>query len=464
MELATELAGKDVLVLGLGMSGLSAAEFCAKRGARVVAADERPAEAISGLDALPRDVRVIAGEALPDPSDFDLVVPSPGVPAERYAGAARRAWGDIELAWRALSVPVVAVTGTNGKSTTVCLIQSMLQASGLRAGLGGNVGTPALDLPGQAIDVAVLEVSSFQLEAVEAFQPRVAVILNITPDHLDRHGSLENYAEAKRQMLSQQGEGDVAILNFDCAPVRSFATTARAEVVPIGMRGPTQGREYEREGWLEGGAIALRAGTSVQRFSLDSLPLPGPHNQFNALAALVAVWVLGADPARALEGLIDFRGLPHRSEIVGPVHGVTFVNDSKATNPGAALQSLGGHERRILWIAGGRGKGLSFDALADEAVKRVRHALLIGEAAAEIEAALGGRIPCERCDDLDRAVERARELSEPGDVVLLAPACASFDQFTSYEERGDRFREAVLSQSTRHSQSSRHSKHSEEVG
>lgn len=444
MDLATELAGKDVLVLGLGMSGLSAAEFCAKQGARVVAADERAADAIDGLAALPSSVEVVAGAPLPDPSPFDLVVPSPGVPAARYADRARRAWGDIELAWRALSVPVVAVTGTNGKSTTVCLIEAMLNAAGLRARLGGNVGTPALALPGQAIDVAVLEVSSFQLEAVEAFAPRVAIILNLTPDHLDRHGDFEGYAEAKRRILARQSEGDIAILNFDCEPVRAFAQTARAEVIPIGMRGPAQGGHYEREGWLEAGAIALRAGGVIQRFSLDSLPLAGPHNQFNALAALTAAWVLGAEPARALEALIDFRGLPHRSEIVGPIAGVTFVNDSKATNPGAALESLGGHARPVIWIAGGRDKGLHFDALADEAAKRASHALLIGEAAEQIETALAGRIPCERCDDLEHAVARAAALAEPGDVVLLAPACASFDQFASYEQRGDRFRDAAL--------------------
>ncbi|MBW2363109.1 MAG: UDP-N-acetylmuramoyl-L-alanine--D-glutamate ligase [Deltaproteobacteria bacterium] len=444
MELANELAGKDVLVLGLGMSGLSAAEFCARNGARVVAADERPAEALRGLDALPADVKVMAGAPLPDPSSFDLVVPSPGVPAERYAGRARRAWGDIELAGRALAVPVVAVTGTNGKSTTVCLIEAMLRAAGLRASKGGNVGTPALDLPGQAIDVAVLEVSSFQLEAVESFRPRVAVVLNLTPDHLDRHGDFARYAETKRRILARQGDGDVAILNFDCAPVRAFAEGTGGEVVPVSARGPATDVGCEREGWLDAESIVLRAGGSLQRFPLDSLPLAGAHNRFNALAALTAAWVLGAEPARALEALIDFRGLPHRSEIVGPIAGVTFVNDSKATNPGAALQSLGGHGRPVIWIAGGRDKDLSFEALADGAVKRVSHALLIGEAAPKIEAALAGRVPCERCEDLEQAVARAAGLAKPGDVVLLAPACASFDQFASYEDRGNRFRNAAL--------------------
>jgi len=326
-----ELAGKRVLVLGLGVSGRSAARFAADRGARVLAADERPAERIEGLATLPPEVEVAAGAPFPDPRAFDLVVPSPGVPAARWAGA-RLAWGDLELASRALRAPIVAITGTNGKSTTTLLIEALLRAAGLRARAAGNLGTPALDLVGEPLDAVVLEVSSFQLEAVDAFRPRVAVVLNVTPDHLDRHGSLEAYAATKARLLRRMEPDDAAVLSFDDPLVRAMSAGTRARCVPFSTRGP-----LERGACLDAGAALLREpGRPALRVPLDALRLAGAHNRENALAALAAVQAFGADVERAAFALATFEGLPHRTEAVATVAGVRFVNDSKGTNPGAA--------------------------------------------------------------------------------------------------------------------------------
>ncbi len=430
-------------MLGLGKSGLSAARHCARAGASVLAADERPAEALAGLAELPNDVELQLGEPLPDASGFDLVVPSPGVPPERYRAAARRVIGDIELASQALRVPLVAVTGTNGKSTTVCLLEAMLRAAGWRAQAAGNLGIPALELLGRPLDAAVLEVSSFQLEATEAFAPKVAVVLGITPDHLDRHGDLAHYVAAKRRSVESQRADDWAILDFDCEHARGFGGATRARVVPLSQRPGPEMAEHERAAWLELDAAVLWSRGQSTRIGLEALPLEGRHNRKNALAALCAAWVLGADPEKAAGALPGFEGLPHRCRRIGVVAGVRYVDDSKATNPGAAAEALQGFERKVIWIAGGRGKGLAFDALARVARERASYALLIGEAAEALQRALGAGVPSERAGDLRRAVARASALAREGDIVLLAPACASFDQFESFEARGRAFADAV---------------------
>ncbi|MCS5635612.1 MAG: UDP-N-acetylmuramoyl-L-alanine--D-glutamate ligase [Myxococcota bacterium] len=442
-----DLEGMEVLVLGLGMSGRSAARFCAERGARVTAADEQgpggPSERAE-LEDLGPGVRVLQGQPFPDPADFDLTVPSPGVHPARYRDGARRVWGDIELAGRALSIPIIAVTGTNGKSTTVRLIEAMLRAAGLRAEAAGNVGTPALSLPGKPLDAAVLEVSSFQLETIESFRPKVAVVLNITPDHLDRHGDLEGYARAKRRIFENQQPGDVAVLDFDNACVRDFLPHAPGEVIPFSRHSPASGSGPGRASWLDAGVAVFADGHSLQRVPLDSAPGIPAHDKDNALAALTAVWALGVQPEEASQALAGFRALPHRCETVATRAGVTWVNDSKATNPGAAERAIEGIQAPIVWIAGGRGKGLSYASLAEIAAKRVKLALLIGEATEDLERALAGKVTCQRCAVLEDAVSAAASSTEPGDFVLLAPACASFDQFESFEHRGECFREAVL--------------------
>lgn len=430
-----DLGGKRVLVLGLGLSGRSAAAFCAARGARVLAVDER--EDVEALE-LPAEVEVRLGGALPDPADFDLVVPSPGVPQERYREGARRVWGDVELAARFLSVPLVAVTGTNGKSTTVRLLEAMLRAAGLRARAAGNLGEPALGLVGQALDAAVLEVSSFQLEAVESLRPRVAVLLNVTADHLDRHGSLEAYATTKARIFANQEASDHAVVNGDDPVALSACESARSRRWLFRGKGPV-----ERGAWWDAGAPVLADEEGLLRLPLGDSAQAARAGPENLLAALLAVRALGADPARGLAALAAFAPLPHRMERVAERGGVAWIDDSKATNPGAAARALASQGAPVIWIAGGRDKGLPFASLAETAAGRVRHALLIGEAAEKIAAALRPRVEAELVSKLEDAVARAAALARPGDVVLLSPACASFDQFASFEERGQRFRDAV---------------------
>jgi len=431
------LSGQRVLVLGLGISGRSAASFCAAQGAEVVAVDERPASQLEDLGELPPRVTLRVGEPFPDAADFDLVVPSPGVPRERYQACARRAWGDVELAFRALAVPIVAITGTNGKSTTTCLVEGMLRAAGLRALAAGNLGVPALGLVGQPIDVAVLEVSSFQLETTDAFRPRVSVLLNLSEDHLDRHGSLEEYISAKRRIFARQEAEDIAVLNGDDPRVTALQAGIRAEI-----RRFRRFTSSERGAWWDGEAIVLRAGGEEFRLNLEGVPLSG-YQRENALAALLAASAAGADPSKAVRALASFKGLPHRGERVRRIGTVAWINDSKATNPGAALAALTSQNAPVIWIAGGRDKGLPFEALAETARRNVRSALLIGEAAGKIARALGDRVAFEQVETLEEAVHRAHGLAEPGDVVVLAPACASFDQFAGFEDRGDQFTKFV---------------------
>ncbi|HEB89090.1 MAG TPA: UDP-N-acetylmuramoyl-L-alanine--D-glutamate ligase [Deltaproteobacteria bacterium] len=433
-----EFEGRSVLVLGLGVSGHSAARFCASRGARVVAADERARESIPGLDALPASIELRLGAPFPELGDFDLVVPSPGIPADRWAGRARRVWGDIELCYRALPIPILAVTGTNGKSTVVRLIEAMAQAAGLRARAAGNLGVPALELVGQPLDIAILEVSSFQLESVDAFRPRTALFLNLSPDHLDRHGDLEGYLATKARIFARQGAGDSAILNGDDARIRDLGLPGSVERLEFRRR-----HAVEAGAWLDGRNAIVRRQGRRETVRLLEGRFGGSGQDDNLLAALLAVATLDVDLRIATTALADFEGLPHRSESVGEIAGIRFIDDSKATNVGAAIRALESVEGPILWIAGGRHKGGDLSRLADCAAARVRRAFLIGEAADEFADALEGRIPVERVGDLEKAVERAAGSAHAGESVLLAPACASFDQFENFEDRGRRFQSAV---------------------
>ncbi len=439
-----EIANQKILVLGLGVSGLSAANFCIARGASVTAADERNENQLGGLEKLDRRAVRALGRAFPDPRDFDLVIPSPGIAPKRYRDRARRVWGDIEIAGRAISAPIIAVTGTNGKSTTVRLIEEMLKAAGARARAAGNLGTPALELVGEPLDFAVLEISSFQLESVETFRPSVAVMLNITPDHLDRHGSFDAYAAAKAKLLANQRETDTAVLHLDDPTLAALAATARARVFPFRSQGAISPGAF-----LDAGSVVLcERDARPVRVSLDAMQLTGHHNRENVLAALAAVHAAGVDALRAAGALASFVGLPHRSQFVGEIRGIRYVNDSKATNPGAAIRSMAGYSENLIWIAGGRDKDLDFRELADTAAKRVRAAVLIGEAAKKLEAALAGRVDVYAAESLEAAVVRASQLAQTGDVVLLAPACASQDQFRDFEQRGERFSAAVAALKT----------------
>ena len=400
------------LVLGLARSGQAAALALARRGVAVVAVDRSVAAERGRLDTA--GVEVHLGTEEDDLLDgVELLVKSPGVPAESpLVGAARArgvpVWSELELGYRVLGEPsLVAVTGTNGKTTTSELLGAMLGAP-----VAGNVGRALTELDGEvdADDWVVCEVSSFQLEDVHAFRPRVAVLLNLEPDHLDRHGTFAAYRAAKLRVFENQRASDTAVVprGFDDVP-----------------------------------GDATRVAFSAE----DPLPaetrLPGAHNRENAAAATAAARAVGVDDDRIAAALRDFAGVPHRLEPVADSGGVLWVNDSKATNVAAALRALASYAQPILLIAGGRAKGESFAPLAQAAKGHVRRAFLVGEAADEIGYALG-EVPHELSGDLETAVQAAAAVADDGDVVLLSPACASYDQYADFEARGDHFRRLAL--------------------
>ena len=420
------------LVVGLATSGRAAAHLLLREGYAVVAVDSADVAA-DDLAAKGVDVRVPWDEAVPD---VDLVVKSPGVPEEATPVVAARADGvpvisEIELAGRALPNPLIGVTGTNGKTTTVELTAHLLRAAGLPARACGNQGTPLSGLVG-AVDPEewlVVECSSFQLEDCHEFHPRAAALINVAPDHLDRHGSLAAYTAAKLRLFQAQVLGDLAILPEGMAatggaPARRVAAEPGPAVIA----------------WSDGGPTLVGHGRLIP---WDRVPLRGAHNRANAMIAAALAAHAGAGADGLAEGLAAFVGVPHRLEVVGEAAGVTFVNDSKATNPDAAIAALEAYPTGVHLIAGGRGKGAGFEALAAAAAGIVR-AYLIGETAPALAEALGEHgIAYEESDDLAAAVASAAGRARPGETVLLAPACASFDQFSSFEERGDAFRAAA---------------------
>ena len=351
--------------------------------------------------------------------------------------------GELELASQFVSATIVAITGTNGKSTTTTLVGEMLRATGRPTFVGGNLGEPLAEAVGtpaaEAGGFCVVEVSSFQLETVGTFRPRVAVLLNITPDHLDRHGDLEGYAAAKARVFAAQTPDDFSVVNFD------DPLAVRASAAGRGRRdGFSITRSLATGAWL-GGPLMLKLTNQPPESYPADLPwlLGQRHNQANALAALLAARLAGASPAEARAGLLSFRPLAHRMELVAEADGIAYYDDSKGTNVGAVVAALDGFPRPVVLIAGGRDKGGDYEPLA-EALRPVgRAAILIGEAADKMEAAFDGVLPVERAPTLEAAVDAAHRLARPGDAVLLSPACSSFDMFRDYAHRSEVFRSAV---------------------
>lgn len=438
-----EVRGLKVLVVGAGQSGLAAAGFLAGQGARVTLTDRKGekelGEQLAGLP--PAVFRHFGG--YPPLAGFDLVVTSPGVPPREAVLAEAVAAGipligELELAYRFCPVPMIAVTGTNGKTTTTSLLGE-IAARERPTLVGGNIGVPLVSrvagLPGNALVVA--EVSSFQLAATVRFRPAVAVVLNIVPDHLDWHGSMPAYVEAKARLLANQGGEDAAVLNRDDPLTRDLAGRCRGRVLFFSTR-----CGLEEGAFVRNGRIVFRTdGREEEVAATDCLRLPGEHNLANALAAVAAARAAGISTEAVARGLASFRGVRHRLETAAVADGVRWVNDSKGTNPAAAITALRSFAGPVVLIAGGRSKGGDFTDFAAEAAKKVRLAALLGEAAPEIEAAFlkHGFTAVRRVESLREAVEVAAETACPGDTVLLSPACASWDMFRNYEERGDLF-------------------------
>lgn len=481
-------------VIGLGRSGAAAAVLLRERGeVAVVVLDDREETALApAFVAAVREAGadlLVPGAALP--SAVDLVVKSPGVPDEQ--GAVREAvargiplWSEVELAVRFMGNPVIGITGTNGKTTTTELTGAIVREAGLPCAVAGNVGHALARVPLEVGEDAlvVAELSSFQLEHIACFRPRVAVLLNLTEDHLDRHRTFAAYVEAKLRVFENQEEGDIAVLCADDAEVRARARAlpGRARIAWFGLLDATA-PEYaglslaggvDADGvWMDAAVSGAAAGQAAARHGpgdagigpardgwlsgrrlhlcgADELALRGDHNQLNSLAAALAGVAAGVSPAAAATGLTTFVGVRHRLQLVAEIGGVTYVNDSKATNVDATLKALTAYSGPVLLILGGSLKGASFDDLAAATEDRVKLALLIGGAAADLQKAFSRRAavseratPVVVLPDLAAAVDRARAAAAPGDVVLLSPACASFDQYRNYEQRGEHFIELV---------------------
>ncbi len=437
-----ELAGKQVVVVGLGTSGVAAARLCMRLGCRVVANDAKPIESLSA-DALalgPLGAELIGGGHFAVRwEEADLVIVSPGVPPlPEISDVEERGvpvWGDVELAVRSMAraTPVIAIGGTNGKSTTTSLVGAMLRAGGLHAFVGGNLGEPLSDHVEEAFDVVVLEVSSFQMERVDRFHPHVGALLNLTDDHLDRYHDFEQYAHAKGNAFVRQTEEDWVVVPVADSTCLRQARRGGARVVTFGRGGTLDVTDEE--------VIDRRNG---ERFDPTAGGLSGGHNAFNVAAAIACVRPFGVTAEAIARALMGFRGLPHRSAFVMTLKGVRFYDDSKGTNVGAAVTAIDGLlESRAVLIAGGKDKGGSYAPLVDALARKGRAAVLLGEAADAIALAIGETVPVWRAASMQEAVRLGAELARPGDAVLLSPACSSFDMFRDYKHRGDEFVRAV---------------------
>ncbi|MDE3163094.1 MAG: UDP-N-acetylmuramoyl-L-alanine--D-glutamate ligase [Acidobacteriota bacterium] len=446
-----ELKGKKVLVVGLGKSGLAAALFLRRRGAQVTVSDVRSAEALAkDIPALLEEGIMVetGGHGLLTFRRQDLIVVSPGVPLDtpeltQVKGFGLPVIGELELAARFLKGHLAAITGSNGKTTTTALLGEIFELAGLKTLVGGNIGVPVVSLIDDSTEEtwSVLEVSSFQLETTEEFHPNVAVILNITPDHLDRHGSFENYAKAKERIFAAQTESDALVLNADNVRTAAAAARSAAPVHWFSLEHPVP-----RGAWVEDGSVVYcgaRGGAVEHILPLSSIPLKGEHNVENVLAAVCAARLAGV-PAESIRIAIEkFKAVEHRLEYVATLNGVEFYNDSKATNVDATAKAIGAFSGGIHLILGGKDKNSDYTQLAQLLRERVRAVYTIGSAATKIESHLRGIVPLHSCETLERAVNAAASAAHPGEIVLLAPACSSFDQFESYEHRGRVFKELV---------------------
>ena len=447
-----EIAGRKALVIGAARSGIASARFLARRGATVALNDQKPLSEWSeaALSLKSEGIGLVEGEP---PSwlldQIDLVVVSPGVPTKaipiRYADRrGAEVIGEIELASRFLRGRIVAITGTNGKTTTTSLVGEMLKDAGLKVQVGGNIGTALISMVDTSVGDGwnVVELSSFQLETIVDFHPTVAAVLNVTPNHMDRYETLMDYAAAKHNIFRNQTAGDVAILNHDDEIVSSWANGLRAHVVPFSVR-----HELDEGLFLRGRELVSRTRDGERvLMSRDEMRLRGMHNVENVLAAMAAGLACGASPDSLRATVQRFRPVEHRLEEVAEIDGIRFVNDSKATSVDAttkALEAFSGDAGKVVLILGGKGKHAPYAPLADLIKQTVRKMILIGEDAPVIEAELGPVAPYENAGDMRDAVSKGFAAAREGDVVLLAPACASFDMFESFEHRGRVFKEEV---------------------
>lgn len=445
-----DFKNKKIMVVGFGKSGLATARCLIKRGADVTIGDIKPE---SALDAdILKEVRdsgiklEIGGHKLTTFLNADMIIVSPGVPINIKPLTAARdkgvpISGEFEMASRLVDSPILAVTGTNGKTTTVSLIEEIIRRSGRSMFTGGNIGTPLMEFAseGKRVDYVLVEVSSFQLDTAQTFNPFVSLILNITPDHLDRYESFDAYARSKQSITKNQGKGQYAILNDDDPLLHDFIPENNVTVLRYGIKRTDRSNAYIAGNRL----MASIPGKTESTFSLDGFKLPGVHNLSNLMGVVLVALCAGIDKESIQEAMLDFTGLHHRIEHVAKIEGIDFYDDSKATNVDAAVKSLEVFERPIILIAGGVHKGGEYDPLVMASIRCVKKGIFIGEARFMLGDAFKNKIPYEYAEDMADAVKKAFKTAVKDDVVLLAPACSSFDMFTDYIHRGNVFREKV---------------------
>ena len=435
---------KRVVVTGGGRTGLVLVDYFLRRGAQVTLSDRRPAARIPGLQSLEgKGVNLDLEGHTPELfTSADLVAISPGVPLTAPAVAAALAagvpvLGEIEIAFSEISAPIVAITGTNGKSTTTTLMGEIFKAWGKKTFVGGNLGTPLTEAVDGEWDWLVAELSSFQLEAIHEFRPRYALLLNLSEDHLDRYPDMESYVAAKVRIFENMADGDVAVLNAEDPTVIEAAGGIAPRVVLFSSRRPlSSGMGFD-------GDMVWRRGDEEHRFPASELRIKGLHNIENVMASLIPPLMEGCPPELAWRTACAFAGLDHRMTPVRTLAGVAWYNDSKGTNVGSVVKSLAGLPAPVTLIAGGKDKGGDYAPLADPVREKVRHLILIGQAASRMAAALDGITHTVMADSLEEAVLRARDLTPTGGSVLLSPGCSSFDMFESFEQRGEAFTRAV---------------------
>ncbi len=445
-----DLKDKRALVVGLGKSGVASALFLKSRGARVTVSDSKPEAELRNEILLLLDHGITVETGGHGDRTFrgqDLIVVSPGVPfdapqLEQARALGEPVIGEVELAAQFLPGPIVAITGANGKTTTTTLAGEIIAAGKFPTLVGGNIGTPAITFADQARPDTwtVLEVSSFQLETIVSFRPRIAVILNITPDHLDRHKTFANYVNAKARIFENQRPDDFAVLNADDPTTAGLAGRTRAPLFWFSRK-----KEVEKGSFVRSGHILFRDGKSEREIMpLSENPLKGAHNLENVLAGVSIGALVGCQPAQIREAVRNFKAVEHRLEFVAKVAGVDYYNDSKATNVDATIKALESFPANIHLILGGKDKGSDYSVLNALLRERVKRVYTIGAAAAKIESQIAGA-EILSSHTLENAIRRASESATTGDIVLLAPACASFDQFENYEHRGRVFKEIVHS-------------------
>lgn len=444
-----ELAGSRITIIGMARSGLAAAKFLTERGAKVLVSDSKPAQKLAAELELLKSIGAefeTGGNSDEALLAADLIVVSPGVPLEipsiaRAIAAGREVIGEVELAARFMQGTIIGITGSNGKTTTTSLTGLLMQESGFHTLVGGNIGTPLISLAAQTRpeSVVVAELSSFQLEAVSRLHLQIASVLNITPNHLDRYARLEDYVEAKRRIFLNQTETDWAVLNADNALSAEMADSTPARKLFFSTVS-----ELEEGIFLKGEDLILRwSGEERILVTRPEIKLQGLHNVENVMAAMAIAVAVGADLERVRTAVSSFEPVEHRLEPVEQVRGVWFINDSKATSVDAAIKALQVFTRNLVLILGGKDKGSDYTLLRPLMEGRVKAVVLIGAASDKIEAALEGCVPLVRSSTMRDAVEKGFQLAQPGDTVLLAPACSSFDMFESFEQRGTVYKQEV---------------------